>query len=187
VRRVSVPSDTVVTVGAGDSVLIDDLVQRGYRDIVAIDVSALALERLAARLEERFGDGATVVAMTVADVRHLVLDRPADVWHDRAVFHFLVEPGDRAAYVERAAAALRPGGYVVIGTFALDGPERCSGLPVARYDAHGLAAAFGSRFELLESTLDTHVTPWGGEQRFQHAVLRRLADSDGVRNRSGTS
>jgi SAM-dependent methyltransferase len=168
VRRVSVPSSVVVSVGAGDSLLIADLVAHGYTDLIAVDISAEALERLVERL------GPLVLTTIVADVRRLALPRPVDVWHDRAVFHFLTETDDRRDYVARATEAVRPGGHVVIATFALDGPEQCSGLPVARYDADLLAAEFAPAFELTESSTDTHTTPWGSTQSFQHAVLRRV-------------
>ncbi len=160
----------MVSVGAGDSLLIDDLVAHGYTDVIAVDISAEALERLV----ERLGPQASVLTTIVADVRRLTLPRPVDVWHDRAVFHFLTDPGDRRDYVARATDAVRPGGHVVIATFALDGPEQCSGLPVARYDADLLAAEFAPAFELIESSTDTHTTPWGSTQSFQHAVLRRV-------------
>lgn len=173
-RRVSAPSDVVVSVGAGDSLLIDDLVAAGYRRLIAVDISATALERLAERLHARFGADGDAVEMRVADVRQLGFDAPVDVWHDRAVFHFMVEDVDRDAYVGRAAAGVRPGGYLVIATFGPDAPERCSGLTVRRYDAEGLAAAFAPAFELVDASTDVHVTPFGVAQPFQHATLRRV-------------
>jgi SAM-dependent methyltransferase len=175
VRRVSVPSDLVVSVGGGDSTLIDELLVAGYRRIVVVDVAPTALARLMERLVARFGEAAEAVEVRVADVRQLTLEAPVDVWHDRAVFHFMVEAADRDAYVDRAAAAVRPGGHLVIATFALDAPDRCSGLPVARYDADGLAAAFAPSFELVEALTDEHRTPWGVAQPFQHAILRRVS------------
>jgi SAM-dependent methyltransferase len=159
----------VVTVGSGNSLLVDDLLDHGYSDIVAVDISRYALDRLVERLGERAGAVTTVVA----DVRQLALPEPVDVWHDRAVFHFFTEPADRAAYVARAAAAVRPGGHLVLATFALDGPEHCTGLRVERYDAERLAAAIGTQFELIDALTDKHVTPWGAEQPFQHAVFVR--------------
>jgi len=96
-----------------------------------------------------------------------------DIWHDRAAFHFLTDPADRAAYVARMTQALRPGGHVVIGTFAIDGPEKCSGLPVNRYDAASLAEEFGEAFELVDTRRQDHATPWNAIQRFQFCVFRR--------------
>jgi hypothetical protein len=107
-----------------------------------------------------------------ADVREFVPSQRYDLWHDRAVFHFLVDAADRAAYMAALHRSLNPRGYVVVATFAMDGPPRCSGLDVAHYDAPSLRAEFSADFEMLESRHETHVTPWGAEQRFTWAHLR---------------
>jgi 2-polyprenyl-3-methyl-5-hydroxy-6-metoxy-1,4-benzoquinol methylase len=167
VRRVTVPSDRVAIVGAGMSQLVVDLVRDGYQDIEAIDISQAALDGL----EAIVGPG-TVVCRCV-DVRTVEFAQPVSVWHDRAVFHFLTDSADQAAYAARAAAAVCPGGHLLVATFALDGPEQCSGLPVQRHDEASLTAVFGASFELIEASRHTHLTPWGAQQRFIHTTFRR--------------
>jgi SAM-dependent methyltransferase len=168
VRRVSAPSDHVAIVGAGTSALAGDLLAHGFGHIEAVDIAPAAVQRLL----QRFGHDPRLHAR-VADVRTVRFDEPVDVWHDRATLHFLTGADDRAAYVDAAARAVRPGGSLVIATFAPDGPEQCSGLPVVRYDAPALAALFAGWFDLVESFVQTHATPWGSEQSFVHALLRR--------------
>ncbi len=163
----STPVSHVAVLGAGASILVTDLIAAGYRSIEAIDISSAALARLAAEL----GDDAEIVACRVADVRTVAFERPVDVWHDRAVFHFLTSVGDQAAYAANASMAVRAGGVLIIATFAPDGPEQCSGLPVARHSAASLQAAFGAAFDLTESFERDHRTPWGSVQRFTHAVF----------------
>jgi 2-polyprenyl-3-methyl-5-hydroxy-6-metoxy-1,4-benzoquinol methylase len=169
VRRVSALTDRIAVVGAGASTLVGDLVGEGYEHIEAIDISEAAL----AQLRDRLGKCGSSVATRACDVRDLTFTEPVDVWHDRAVFHFLTDVEDQAVYATRAADAVRPGGHLLIATFAVDGPEQCSGLPVQRHDAASLAAAFGANFELVESFDDVHVTPWGAEQSFVHVTFRR--------------
>lgn len=168
-RRVSTPADRVVVIGAGTTPLVAELLAAGYADIEAVDISLRALDQLGASL----GSGAVGVTMRTADAREVELGRPVDVWHDRAVFHFFTEPTDRRRYADRAAAAVRPGGHLVIGTFSPDGPEQCSGLPVARHDAATLTAEF-TGFDLVDSFRRLHTTPWDSTQSFTHAVLRRV-------------
>lgn len=155
-------------IGAGATPLVGELAADGY-EVIAIDVSAAAIGALGAQLT-----GITGIEYLVADVRTLRLGELVVAWHDRAVFHFLVRPIDRAAYVASARASIRVGGHVVIATFAPDGPAQCSGLPVERYDATSLSAAFDDGFELTQSFEADHETPWGTVQRFTHAVLRRV-------------
>ncbi len=170
-----VPRDApVIDVGGGRSTLVDDLLDRGYRDITVLDLSEAALEQSRARL----GTQAASVHWTVGDITEI--DLPVahyGLWHDRAVFHFLTQSESRQRYIERAARAVREGGAMVLATFAADGPERCSGLPVARYDAEALAAGFAPHFEMLDAGRDVHRTPSGNEQAFTYVVLRRLAGS----------
>lgn len=162
---------SIIDIGGGDSTLVDALIARGFRQITVLDVSAAALDRARARL----GSLADGVTWRVADVTRVELPTAAyDLWHDRAVFHFLVDPDERRRYVVAALKALRPGGTLIIATFALDGPTRCSGLEVQRYDAAGLAHEFGEQFELVNQLPHLHHTPSGGEQRFTFAVLRRV-------------
>ncbi len=162
---------TVIDVGGGDATLVDALLERGLRSVTVLDISATALARARARLGERAGE----VTWLEADITRAELPRQAyDFWHDRAVFHFLGDPADRRRYVERATASLRPGGTLVIATFAPDGPQRCSGLDVVRYGPEDLAREFGeASFELVDDCAETHRTPSGAEQRFTYAVLRR--------------
>lgn len=159
----------IIDVGGGASRLVDGLVAEGYRDLTVLDLSANAI----ALAKVRLGAAAAAVDWIVADVTQWRPERHYDVWHDRAAFHFLTDAADRAAYIERLTAALRPGGHAIIATFALDGPERCSGLPVVRYDAERLAATLGDAFSLVETRRHDHQTPLGGIQHFQFSVFRR--------------
>ena len=164
------PETTIVDVGGGDSTLVDAVLARGLGRMTVLDISGAALARGRARLGER----AAEVTWIEADVTRAALPPHAfDVWHDRAVFHFLTEREDRARYAAVAAAAVRPGGTLLVATFAPDGPTRCSGLPVERYDAEGLARELGDAFTLVRGFGDVHRTPSGGEQRFTVAVFRR--------------
>lgn len=158
-----------VDVGAGTSTLVDELLDEGWR-VTVLDVSAEALALTRARLGER-ADG---VGFVVADLLAWRPDESFDVWHDRAVFHFLTDPADRQSYVDVAARAVRPGGAVVLSTFGPEGPEQCSGLPTARYDAAALAEVFAGPFELESSGTEVHHTPWGATQQFTRVTLRRL-------------
>lgn len=163
------PGGAVLDVGGGSSLLASRLAAAG-REVTVLDLSAAALRRA----QERGGPLAERVRWVAADVLGPGCPAgPFDLWHDRAVFHFLVEPAQRRRYSERARASLRPGGHLVLATFAPDGPERCSGLPVQRWSADELAAALGPGFQLVESRREVHVTPWGSEQAFLYAVLRR--------------
>lgn len=161
----------VLDIGGGDSRLVDALLKRGWRDVTVLDISEAALSRA----RERLGNPGADVTWVVADVTGWQPPRTYDVVHDRAVFHFLVDSADRLAYRRMLERAVRPGGHAVIATFALEGPEQCSGLPVARYDAGGLAREVGEGFELERSAQETHVTPWGGEQPFTFVLLRRVS------------
>jgi SAM-dependent methyltransferase len=158
----------IIDIGGGASRLVDRLIQDGYADISVLDVSAAALETTKARL----GDGALKVQWIVADATTWQPERTYDLWHDRATFHFLVDPADRAAYVERMRRALRSGGGAIIATFAPDGPEKCSGLPVARYDGKSLSAALGPDFLWIETRRHDHRTPSGAVQHFQFSMFR---------------
>jgi SAM-dependent methyltransferase len=164
----------VLDVGGGRSTLVEDLLERGFTDIGVMDLSAVAL----AESKKRLGARAEGVHWLVGDITELEL--PAAyyaLWHDRAVFHFLTDVEGRARYVAAMAHAVRPGGHAVIGTFAVDGPERCSGLPVARYDASSLASVFAPEFEPVADSRDVHCTPSGNEQAFTYVVLRRRGDA----------
>ena len=160
----------IVDIGGGASRLVDHLLDEGYTDVTVVDVSAAGLDLARARLEDRAGS----VTWCVADAREVRLPEEVDVWHDRAVFHFLTEEADRAGYLDSVRRALRAGGHVVVATFGPGGPERCSGLPVERYDADKLARVFGPEFELVRQLVKQHLTPAGTTQEFTYAVLRRI-------------
>lgn len=160
----------VIDVGGGRATLVDDLLARGWTDLSVLDLSEAAL----AQARERLGAAGASVAWHVADATRAALpEAHYGLWHDRAVFHFLVDDAARAAYVAQAARAVRPGGYAVIATFAPDGPEKCSGLAVRRYSAAELAAAFAPRFRLVRELREEHATPWGAVQAFTWVVLAR--------------
>lgn len=161
---------SVIDVGGGASRLVDALLERGFGKITVLDLSQAALARARARLGAR----AETVDWIVADVTTWTPPRLFDLWHDRAAFHFLTDEPSRAAYVATLRRALRPGGQAIIATFALDGPERCSGLPIVRYDGESLACVLGPGFERVESVDHLHRTPGGFEQRFQFSLFRRL-------------
>jgi len=165
VRRAAPALRSLIDVGGGASLLADRLVAEGVGDVTVLDMSAAALAIVRNRLPS--------VTLVHADVTRWQPERTWQVWHDRAAFHFLVEPGDRARYVEVVTAAVEPGGAAVVGTFAADGPTQCSGLPTARYDAPGLAAALGPAFALEHAERVVHQTPDGREQPFTWVVLRR--------------
>jgi hypothetical protein len=160
----------LIDVGGGASVLVDHLLREGYTELSVLDLSASAL----ATSRERLGEAAAKVQWIAGDVLTFAPSKPYALWHDRAVFHFLVDAGDRARYFDTLRRASQPGTQIVMATFAEDGPERCSGLPVARYSAAELHAVFGVDYELLESTRETHRTPGGADQHFTWVRLRRL-------------
>ena len=159
----------IVDIGGGASRLVDHLLERNFERLTVLDLSAAALDAAKARL----GEKAKRVRWEVADITRWNPPASYDVWHDRAAFHFLTETADQAAYAERARRAVKPGGHVIIGTFALDGPEKCSGLPIVRHDAASLSAILGPEFKLIDERRHDHVTPWGAVQRFQFSTFRR--------------
>jgi len=164
------PDTRLIDVGGGASTLVDDLLARGLRDITVLDISAEALAVSRRRLAAR----ANRVTWLAADVLAARLPAGAfDVWHDRAVSHFLTDDADLVRYAHQAARAVRPAGYAVIGGFAPEGPERCSGLPVARRSAEDIAVMLRPDFELLDERRERHLTPGGTEQPFAWALLRR--------------
>ncbi|MGD0642997.1 MAG: class I SAM-dependent methyltransferase [Roseiarcus sp.] len=165
----------IIDIGGGASRLLDSLVSRGYEDITVLDLSPAALAAAKARL----ADKADRIQWIAADVTTWEPSRAYDVWHDRAAFHFLVDPADQAAYRDRLRRALRRGGHAIIGTFALDGPQTCSGLPVARHDASSLGALLGPDFVLIDSRRCEHATPRGAKQRFQFSTFRFRAENAG--------
>jgi trans-aconitate methyltransferase len=163
------PTSDIIDIGGGASRLVDALIERGFRDITVLDLSEAALAKAKARL----GDGAKRVQWVASDVTTWEPPQRFDIWHDRAAFHFLTEARDRAAYLSRLRRALKPGGHAIIATFAPDGPERCSGLPIMRYDAASLAQTLGDGFALVDARSHQHTTPWHSVQRFQFSIFRR--------------
>jgi SAM-dependent methyltransferase len=159
----------IIDIGGGASRLADGLVSRGFEDVTVLDLSAAAL----ARAQSRMGEEARRVTWIAADVTTWEPSRGYDIWHDRAAFHFLTSPAGQGAYVSRLRRALRPGGHAIVGTFAPDGPERCSGLAVNRHDSTSLAVLLGSGFALIEARRHEHTTPWGATQKFQFSTFRR--------------
>jgi SAM-dependent methyltransferase len=165
----------IVDVGTGESTLADDLLARGYGALTLLDLSATALAHLRARLQARFGNEACAgVQWLAGDVTQQALPESGfDVWHDRAVLHFLTAPAQRAAYVAQANRCVRPGGHLIVATFAPDGPQQCSQLDVMRYSEAELAALFAPGFEAVASEREIHTTPSGAQQAFQFLIARR--------------
>ena len=161
-------SSAILDVGGGASTLVDSLVEEGYSNVGVLDIASNALDAAKARL----GPAAGRVRWLTGNVLDAdIADHTIDVWHDRAVFHFLLSADDRGRYVGQVRRTLRPGGHVIIATFAEDGPEQCSGLHVARYDAAQMQAEFGPDFELLDSIREEHTTPSGKRQSFRYCIF----------------
>jgi len=156
------PEDAIIDVGGGASVLVDRLLARGFERLAVLDVSAKALTLA----RERLGERARKVEWFEADVTSFSSPHRFRLWHDRAVFHFLTDPSDRQAYVNSLSNTLEPGGHLIIATFAIGGPTKCSGLDICQYDAARMSVELGSGFELLDEVAETHLTPAGKEQRF---------------------
>ena len=163
------PAMPVIDVGAGWSTLVDHLLERGYTDLTAIDLSLTALNTVRARL----GEPGSQVVLQVADVLDLHMGRRYALWHDRAVFHFLVDEEERDDYRASLLRNVASGGWLVVATFGPEGPLTCSGLPIVRYSHTELAAEFAAHFEVVATSQDDHRTPWGTTQQFTALLLRR--------------
>jgi SAM-dependent methyltransferase len=160
----------IVDIGAGESTLVDDLLQRHYLDLSVLDISATAIEFT----KQRLGTKAAQVSWHVGDItRYDFAGKQFDLWHDRAVFHFLTEPSARRSYIELVRRSVQPGGYVLMATFGPDGPRQCSGLDVVRFTDEQLHHEFGDGFELLGSEINHHHTPAGTKQQFLYCWCRR--------------
>jgi len=169
-RTAASNSARIIDVGGGASTLVDDLLGKGYRELTVLDVSAEALR--AAKL--RLGGNSDQVNWIEADITEVVLpERHFDVWHDRAVFHFLTDPRARHKYVEAVLHSLKPGGHVIVATFGPNGPLQCSGLPIVRYSPESLHHEFGGQFLLIEHKEEAHVTPTGAVQQFIYCYCRK--------------
>lgn len=168
-RVASTRSASIIDVGGGESTLVDDLLERGHERVTVLDISETAI----AACKERLGAASTRVRWIAAEVTTAELERGAyDVWHDRAVFHFLTATEQREAYVQQVAHAVKPGGYVLVSTFGPEGPTKCSGLDVVRYDAEHLHGQFGAQFRPVESRVEIHTTPAGKVQQFLYCLCR---------------
>lgn len=162
-------ASSIIDVGGGASRLVDHLLDRGLNDLTVLDLSEAALQAARARL----GSRVEKVQWIAADVTIWEPQRTYDIWHDRAAFHFLTEEHDRAAYISRLERGVKIGGHAIIATFALDGPEKCSGLPVIRYDPQSLGQTLGTAFEAVDARRHVHATPWKSDQSFQFSIFRR--------------
>lgn len=173
IRRAAPALDAaIIDVGGGESTLVDDLLAAGYAKLTVLDISATALHATRRRLGAA-GEGVNWLA---ADVLEANLPAAAfDIWHDRAVFHFLTRDEQRRRYVEQVLHALKPGGFAIVGSFGPQGPDKCSGLPVSRYSADELHDTFGEPFQLLDSHIEQHTTPRGTQQQFVYCFCRRVA------------
>jgi 2-polyprenyl-3-methyl-5-hydroxy-6-metoxy-1,4-benzoquinol methylase len=160
----------IIDVGGGASVLVDHLLEDGFQNVTVLDISSEALEIA----RQRLGPRSKSVTWMEADITQTNLPKHQyDLWHDRAVFHFLTKPEDRQRYVNAVKEAVKPGGHIIVATFANDGPESCSGLDVSRYNPQSLYNEFGEGFDLLDSTHEEHQTPFGTEQKFIYCYCRK--------------
>lgn len=161
---------SLIDVGGGASSLAECLLDSGFSDLTVLDISAIALGYAQARL----GNKAREITWLEADITRFKPSRSFQLWHDRAVFHFLTAPSERRAYTEALRTGLALGGHLILATFAKDGPPQCSGLPVTRYDAASLRAELGPGFELIDQRHETHFTPWKSDQRFHWFLLKKI-------------
>jgi len=170
IAHANLPNDrSMIDVGAGDSTLVDDLLGLGYSRITLLDISSQALERAKARLQDR----SVSLTWIVGDITKVQLNRTFDLWHDRAVFHFLTDPRERSRYALALKHALNPSGFAVMATFSLEGPEKCSGLPTMRYSAETLLKELGPSFRLVKTLNDPHITPAGKAQNFTYCLFQK--------------
>lgn len=159
----------IIDIGGGEATLVDDLLQQGYANVSVLDISQAAIDVASARL----GPSAAQVHWICADITTTALpDATFDVWHDRAVFHFLTDAADRVRYVQQVMRSVKPGGHVIVSTFGPEGPQKCSGLDVMRYSADALHDEFGRRFTLIDSSTELHATPFGTTQQFLYCFCR---------------
>ena len=169
VQAGAVSNSAIIDIGGGASRLVDNLIEQEFQDVTVLDLSGAALKAAKARLGAR----AERVHWIVADVTTFEPAKSYDIWHDRAAFHFLTDEKDRTAYIARLKRGLKIGGHAIIATLALDGPEKCSGLPVVRYDSASLGQMLGGTFKLIHTQRHVHATPWDAQQNFQFSMFRR--------------
>ena len=162
-------SSSIIDVGGGESTLVDDLLARGYENVTVLDISQTAIDEN----RKRLSGASEHVHWLVGDITKVELESSAyDVWHDRAVFHFLIAPSDRAAYVRQVVRSLKHGGHLIVSAFGPEGPTKCSGLDVVRYSAESLQGEFGAQFRLLSSSVELHRTPFATVQQFVCCCFR---------------
>jgi 2-polyprenyl-3-methyl-5-hydroxy-6-metoxy-1,4-benzoquinol methylase len=179
IRRVSPRAGgSIIDVGGGASLLVDRLLDLPFERIAVLDIAGTALGKARTRLGSRAG----WVEWITADVTEIQTVGTFDVWHDRAVFHFLTDAMDRSRYLDLARKTVAPGGHLIIASFADDGPTRCSDLDVCRYNAESMAAELGESFSLVDQAREMHVTPWNSSQAFFYGVFRRRPTSDAQEN-----
>ncbi len=160
----------IIDVGGGASILVDTLHEKGFKDITVLDISLKAIQHA----QERLRQNAQRIKWVEADITEFEPTERYDLWHDRAVFHFLTDPQDRRKYIHTLEKSVKSGGHVIIGTFSLEGPPKCSGLDVERYNVQKMKEELGGSFELVKSAEDVHMTPWNKEQRFLYCYFRRI-------------
>lgn len=163
-------SARIIDIGGGASTLVDFLLDAGYQNISVLDIAHSAIEQAKSRL----GNRADKVEWLERDITEFSADVDFDLWHDRAVFHFLKDEADRSSYVSALSSALKPDAHVIIATFGLDGPEKCSGLEVVRYSPETMSAVLGNNFELVETSTEEHKTPGEASQSFVYCRFRRV-------------
>lgn len=166
------PDDPIIDIGTGASTLVDDLLALGYKNLTVLDLSEAAIQVTQERLTIN-GDGVTWLVGNVTEIE--LPSQYYSVWHDRAVFHFLIEPEMQQKYRDAMLKALKVGGYFIVGTFGADAPDHCSGLPVQRYTSQRLARVFGEKFKLRRHQNEVHTTPSGVEQAYVYCLFQRIA------------
>ena len=170
IKQTGIPLDAgIIDVGGGATLLTDRLLDAGFKDLTVLDISAIALERA----QERLGDRADQAKWVVSDITQYKPSGKFDLWHDRAVFHFLTEEADRRKYAALAGRAVKPGGHLILASFALDGPDKCSNLTVCRYDGELIQRELGTDFKLVREDSESHLTPWKKEQKFRYFLFNR--------------
>ena len=168
------PSASIIDIGGGASTLVDFLLDAGYQNLSVLDIAHGAIEQAKSRLGRSKIEWADKVEWLEQDITRFIVEKSFDVWHDRAVFHFLTDADDRLRYVEVMSRALKPGGHAIVATFNLDGPEKCSGLDVVRYSPEMMSAIFGEGFQLVETRSEKHETPGGASQSFVYCRFIRV-------------
>jgi ubiquinone/menaquinone biosynthesis C-methylase UbiE len=169
------PDARIIDVGSGASILISELIARGYKNLTVLDISSAAI----AAAQKQLGSAASGVHWIHCDVTKVKISNNSyDLWHDRAAFHFLTEENDRAAYIKSVSDAVKPGGHLILATFAEDGPLKCSGLQIVRYSPQDLRAQFDAAFSLVEHQYEEHATPFGTMQRFVYCHFQRRSASN---------